>query len=354
MPKAQEICTVNAGGQSYKIWETVECTHCTGEENTFDHCMLTVAENSTGAKSVSDLKLKPGDTATVSLAGQQIMQGMVYLRQAAFDANTHAVQIGICSSAYSTVVSTVDTKPGQYVKQTVQQIGSACFGKIGINFKVDGSPAGADTVFARVSEHLGETRFAFIERLCRMRNLYLSDDGNNGIVAFRGPTSGGGLVLKEGYNIKRARLLLKNQESVSHIDVLGSDHNNESGDDNRATKGSTTADPTVNRPLKIAAEHTGTDAEMQMRADKEKGFIVYQTVDGDITTQGWLCPDGSLWWNHLRGLVVLDSPMLIPPRTSPNYFIKGITHRQSSQEGTTTIVSITDRNAFGGPVDVGA
>jgi prophage tail gpP-like protein len=287
--------------------------------------------------------LKPGDPASVTLAGQPAISGYVYLRQGSTDPNSHGVQIGICSSSQSVMPSTVDAKPGQYINQTLQQIGSAVFGKVGVGFKVI---ADAGQPFPRVSEHVGETRFAFVERLCRMRNVHLIDDGKGGIIGFRG-ASGGGLVLQEGRNILRGQLLLKNDDHVDPIDVVGMDHNNDSADANRDVSGQASVDPPINRPLKIPAEETGDAAAMQLRAAHEADWIKYQLVDGDIAVPGWLVDGGgSLWMAHVREIVTLNSPLLLP-ENSMDFMIKGVIHRQSSEGGTTTDVLLCRFDGLG-------
>lgn len=114
-------------------------------------------------------------------------KGLVYLRQAAVDATNHQVQIGIAAAGQVIILSAVDASPGQYVNSTLAQIGSAFFDKVGVSFKIDGASSSADMPLARVSEHVGSSRFSFIERLCRMRNVYPLNDGQGGILAFRGP-----------------------------------------------------------------------------------------------------------------------------------------------------------------------
>jgi hypothetical protein len=67
MPKAQEIAVVVALGQRYDIWQTVEVVH--SSDDVIDHALLTVAEPSTGAKSLAALKLKPGDASRPRRSG---------------------------------------------------------------------------------------------------------------------------------------------------------------------------------------------------------------------------------------------------------------------------------------------
>jgi prophage tail gpP-like protein len=310
------------------------------------HCMLTVSEISTGGSGLSQLKLAPGDAASFTLGGAKALNGHVYLRQAAYDANTHAVQIGIASKAQDIMRTTVDSAPGQYRNQTIQQIGSAVFGTVGVGFNVVGSPSGADQPFDRVSERVGQTRFSFIENLCRLRNLHMIDDGAGNIIAFRGP-QGAAAPLQEGVNILKARLLLKADEYVD--DIVGLAQTFKMG----APGAQVTASATVNNPVgasrvggsKFVAEDAADRGSLQMRVNHEVDNVNYRTVDGVITVQGWFMTAGDLWMKHVRNVSV-KSLMLIPGGVG-SFIIKDVVHRQSSQEGTTTDILITNENGLG-------
>jgi hypothetical protein len=86
---------------------------------------------------------------------------------------------------------------------------------------------------------------------------------------------------------------------------------------------------------------------MQMRASHEADWSYFQTVDGVITVQGWLTPGGDLWFNHVREIVSIQSPMLLPNNSGLQFMIKGVTHKQSSDEGTTTDILIASNLAKG-------
>ena len=63
-----------------------------------------------------------------------------------------------------------------------------------------GSPPGADQKFKRVCEQLGESRFNFVERLCRMVNLHMMDNGLGTMLAFRGPQGDvGDMLVQAGF-----------------------------------------------------------------------------------------------------------------------------------------------------------
>jgi prophage tail gpP-like protein len=345
MPTPAEICVVSANGQNYNIFETVEVHR--SAIDTIDHALLTVSELTTGGTQLSDLKLAPGDSASITLGGVQAMTGNVYLRQAAYDANTHAVQIGIVSNSQEVMRTTVDGAPGQYVNQTIQQIGSACFGKAGVGFKVIGSPSGADLPFDRVSEPIGSMRFAFIENLCRLRNLHMVDDGKGNINAFRGAQSVAA-PLQEGINILKARLLLKSDEYVE--DLTGVAQVYRKGAPGAQIVARATASNPVGAAMggnfTIVAENAADQPSLQMRVNHQVDNVNYRTVDGSVTVQGWFLADGDLWMNYVPANVTVYSPMLIPGDTGA-FIIKEVVHRQSIAEGSTTDIMITNANGLG-------
>lgn len=344
MPRPDQTAVVVANGQRYDTWTQLEVSRSAAD--VIDHALLTVAEISPRQRGLmSSLKLAPGDEATVTLAGQLVLNGRVYLRQAAVDASNHKVQIGVASKGQVIMSSAVDANPGQYVNQTLQQIGSACFGKVGVTFKIDGAPLGTDMPFPRVSEHVGESRFSFIERLGRMRNCYLLDDGQGGILAFRGPTAGG-TVIEEGKNLERGRIVLRIDEHAREMQAVGQDANNDSADTNRSPTGTTAVDPPIGGPFKFLAEEMGNAAAMQLRANHQADWDKLQQVDGDVTVPGWFAPDGQLWFFKMRQLVTVNSPSLLP-NDALRFMIKGVVHRQSNEGGTTTDIQLCREDGLG-------
>ena len=199
--------------------------------------------------------------------------------------------------------------------------------------------------FPRVSEHIGESRFAFIERLCRMLNMHLIDDGVGGLVAFRG-VGDTGLVIREGANLQRGRVLLKNSDHVDDIVVRGHDAGSDSADVNRSPEGRSKVDPPINRPFKIIAEEMGHSRFMQRRADQQADWDKFMQEDGDATVPGWFTPDGSLWWYHVPSKIILYSPSLLP-NDLYGFAVKAVTHRQSVEGGTTTDVMLCRHDGFG-------
>jgi prophage tail gpP-like protein len=343
MPKPTEICTVSVGSEKYSNWKTVELTR-SFDDPIASHCMLTVAEPSSNATSLSNIKLKPFDKVTVNLAGRYAMSGFVYLRQAFVDANQHGVQIGIVSETQKIIASTVDAKPGQYKDKTLLEICNAIASPVGVKITMSGNPEGADVKFKRFNEHMGERRIDAITRACQMRNMHLLDGHQGGeIEVFRGAGQDSGATIADG-DYLRGRILLQVWDHADKIETVGQDSGNDSGDANRSTHGEANI-PGPKRPVKYPAPQSGTDQEMQMISNHEKDWINFKMIDGDMAMQGWLAPDGSLWLEHVKQLITIKSPLLLPGNTM-RFMIKGVVHRQS-ESGTTTDILLCDTLGVG-------
>jgi prophage tail gpP-like protein len=352
MTTPQEIAVVEANGRKYNIWENFELSRTIPV--LMDHAMLTVSEVSTaGGTGFSNLKLAPGDKAIITLGGVTALTGTVYLRQAAYDATTHAVQIGIASQVHAVIRTSVDGAPGQYLNQTLQQIASACFGKVGVGFRILGAPAGADLVFKRISETIGQSRFAFIEQLCRLRNLHMIDDGAGNVTAFRGP-QGAAAPLQEGVNLLKARLLLKIDDTTENINGTSQFYNQ--GSQGASVKATGTVSPpfmpTPPGNWNFVSTNAADQPSLQMNVNHAVDSNYFQTVDGAITIQGWFVASGDLWLNYVGQTVTVNSPMIIPSG-SMTFIIKGVVHRQSSAEGTTTDILVTNENGLGSELATG-
>jgi hypothetical protein len=147
-----------------------------------------------------------------------------------------------------------------------------------------------------------------------MRTLHLVDDGTNGIVAFRRPYAYATSTLQEGRNILRARLLLKIDEHGDPVKFVGYDAGNDESGAHTDVQAQTTVSPPINRPLKFVAEEMGNQLAMQLRANQEADWLRY--------------------------------PMLIPEGAMA-FMIKGIVHRQSNAEGTTTNILLCRFDGLG-------
>jgi prophage tail gpP-like protein len=282
-----------------------------------------------------------------------VISGKVTARQAAYDKSQHSVLIVVSSQTVLLNSSTVDSAPGFYQNYTLAQIAQAVTGKVGVGFQLQGSPPGADKPFPRVSEHIGEMRFDFLSRLAAMRNLYLRDDGKGTLVATRG-VGGTIATLNEGganRNITSASLTLRDDEFGNPVRVVGDNFagSQTTIDDNAARDVSATVtSPNVppDRPQTVGMPQPGDNQDASMYAARVAAYNIATYIDGQIIVPGWLLDSGDLWIEHVGDLVSLNSPMLLP--SGPIALaIKGVVHRQDSENGTETVIEVCDPGALG-------
>jgi prophage tail gpP-like protein len=346
MPKPDEICVVNAGGTLYRSWKEVEVERVYPKP--VSECRLVVAEIGDFKQGWKSLRLKPGDPASITLAGQLAVTGAVAVRQVGYDADNHAVRFVIQSKAADIANGTVDVPPGQFKNYNLSQLANAALAKYSVTFSLRGAVDGADKPFPRVSVNIGESPLQFIARLCSMRNVHIVDDANGNIVGTRGQD---GVIaeLQEGRNILSAEMIWRHDFAVDRIKTTGDTPGNDNtwGDDARANAAQAT-NPHFNRsrPLEIVAPHPGDKKDMQMLANHEVDLNVATMFSANVTLRGWSRDNGSLWLNSVGELVSVYSPMLFPQETA-TLGIQGVTQRQG-QGGTTTTLSLVLPRALGG------
>lgn len=347
MPNPLEIATVVANGVTYSNWTTVsiERTMAFASSLAF-HMRLTTAEVEVDGASGNfpgGPRLAIGDTAQGFLAGIPVISGIVTVRQAAFDANTHGVEIIISSLSQRVEVSTVMAAPGQYIEQTLQAIGSAVFGAVGVGFTMKGS----DKPFPRISEMSGETRFAFIERLCRMRDVHMMDDGTGNVVAIQNAQGAVPIVLAEGQNILRARSVERVDDTPDFIAFVGQQPGSDDGGmawlqpPPYAAAG--VPGPSLDRPVKFPCEINADSDDCARRVNFERDLTLFEQLDVTITVKDWFTSgtSGDLWIQHVGDSINVYSPLLFP-QNQRTLFIKGVNHKQSNEEGSTTDIMLTN------------
>jgi prophage tail gpP-like protein len=351
MPLPQEVATVSAGGNTYGGWQSVQIFRRYGD--VISHMTLEVAENSGGSPGGAAVKLMPGMQATGSLGGKLAISGQVCLRQVSYDKAQHITTIIVASNTMALNASTVDATPGFYQNYSLAQIAQAVAGKVGVGFQIMGAPAGADKIFPRVSEHIGETRFAFISRLANMRNLFLRDDGKGTLVATRGVT-GTVATLNEGgpnRNILAAQLTLRNDEYGNPARTVGDNFAGSTTtiDDNAARDVSATStSPNVpaKTPQTVGMPQPGDTQDAMMYAARVAAWNLAQYVEGVITVPGWFIDNGGLWLDQVGSLVTINSPMLVPSGQIV-LALKGVISGQNNEDGTYSKLEVCDPGSLG-------
>lgn len=352
MTNPNEIAEVIGGGQVLRNWTSVEVQRAfgTGQDGVVSYAKVEIAEYSDKSDGWGSIKLKPGDPATVKLAGKLSVTGKVAVRQVAYDARSHGCSILIESMVapiVDTSVKATESKNKNY-QALVQKYAKEA--KVNVIFKNLGDAA--SEIFKRVQTHYGETPMAIISRLSNMRNVLLMDDAKGNLVAFRpqqGGGGGGGAALTEGKNILSARCYMDMRGQVQTIESSSNrpGDDKENGDKARAQAA---------RAKSSTPNNGGTSYVQPPMPDSKKGVAMFVNQEKYLneltsfnitaTVQGWLKPGGSLWIEDVGQKMSIHSPMLIPGDGRASLFVQKVCHRQDNSTGTVTIIDLVkDLNA---------
>lgn len=340
MPRAKEIAEIEVNGQRYRDWKSMAVDRrfpAISTEFTFE-----VASPIESAPNWAGMKLAIGDEAAVYLAGELVTRGIIRQRQPAYDAVQHALRVGGTSRPGDIVQSSVQTKPGEFKNYGISQIANSLLKPHGITFRLEGDTKGADKPFERVNLQVGEIIFDALDRLCRMRNLFLIDDKEGNLIGYRLPAKSQPIAdLVEGKNIKAASAAFDYQGAFSAIEARtqNTGNNQRFGDASRDVSATVTNSAiTRHLPLVILAEMPGDNADAKMRAEFELATSMATQLSCQITVQGWHHEDGNLWLNKVGQIVSVYSPMLFT-NDRLNLAIEGARSAQGP-EGTTTMLTL--------------
>jgi len=290
------------------------------------------------------------------------LTGFILVRQVAAEANSHGVSLQGKGKAWE-LTGSITPEEGdgggnfkgdlvsivsQVIKPTSVRIGKILGSISGLPFD--------ETNGGHFQQ--GETRYQFIERLARMRNVDIANDRNGDIVLVgpHGAKVTGTLI--EGENIFSMQVVINGEDKYSYIFVTGqtapTDQQNGPAASEMRAKATTPDPPGITvpefRPLLVPIEHpVKTQAEVEMRAQKEARFSGTR-IDADIVVYGWLDPSGDLW--QVGTEVTVISPM-IPTDDIPGGLltIETATFTQDSNSGTRTSLHLIEpwrNNSSGG------
>lgn len=363
MPNPDLICEVRANGGVFRDWLTVEASQSV-DQSWMRRFTLTCAEPdspgskrrtasgqswASAAKSVSDV-LVPGTRVDIILAGQPfITQGLIGQRQAAYDANRHAVRITGFSKSEITNLASADGGTGQFRGYKLDAIANRLLKPYGLKFRVESGPPGWDTPFPNVVIRHGETAYDAIARLCRQRGMWFWSDPNGDLVAGIGQQETAGIVFEEGVNILSANCSLDWQGAETAImdaQQWGSDHlSGRQAAEISAQSKFGGGNPMPGTFRQVLAEMPLSQQELQLRTKMEVMAMQTALMRVKLSYQGWLNPAGALW--DMADMVTVKSPMLFPVEDAKlDLKLFGVTHTQTPEGQTTSAIDLVNLAAF--------
>ena len=342
MPTPDLVCEVRTDSGTYRDWLTVEVSQSI-DQGWMRNFRLTCAEPSDKLLQ----RLLPGSRVDIALAGQVVIQeGYIRQRQAAFDANRHAVQVVGYSKADATTRASAEAGTGQFRGYKIDAIANRLLKPHGLNFKVENGPEGWDTPFPNVVIRHGETPFDAISRLARQRGLWLRADASGNYVA--GVREGGSAAMfEEGVNILSGNCTIEDP-AVDGVVVRSQIAGSDSLFGRKAAEISAKAslgEKAGSLARKILAEMPLGQKELQLRTNMEAAALAADNLRITLSYQGWLKPDGSLW--ELTDTATVRSPMLLPLADAQQELkLWGYTYSQSPEGQTTTAIELVNLAAY--------
>lgn len=345
MPNPKLVARIAAGGDLYDNWTTVSVTRTYGSPTS--EFVFSCAEPSSGTNAKKLIKLKPNDRAQIFLAGIQVIDGFIEIRNAGYDANQHQVLVQGRSKVCDIVDSSAD--PREYKGYKLDAIVRGLLKPHGLNLVTKSLPAEAQKAIKAFRTHHGETAWEAIERLGRMRGVIFTDDKDGNLVMSQVENQGSSVAdFVEGVNILAASAMLRSEGMFGRLQVSGQDRG--SDEKNGAAVAQISALATnpgtrANRQLIMLAEEPLDTKDAQARADREMAETVARQVEAIITVPGWTRPDGALW--DVADHCTVKSPMLFPTRDgSLDLAIRQVNFVQSAPGQTLTTLSLCLPNAL--------
>lgn len=351
MPKPNEICEIELGGVRYSAWESVHVALDFMDRATreFQVSITEKMDPDTGqrlnTKAVwSALQIKPGDRCNVSLAGVPvIIGGLIFQRQAGYDANHHGVLVSGRHKGADYIDSTIDPKLSHFRKKNLEEIAKQVLQPFGLQLRIVNPPKNFEKKFEDVSSNPGETVHTFLERLARARGAFIHDDTLGNVVIGTADGQASGTRLVEGENIKTMNCLIRDDNVFSRIGALGQQRGTDQvwGEPSRKPSATVTGAASRYRPFDILVEEPGDAEDMKFRVEHERNVMLGNIIEATIQVQGWLKNGAQLW--DIGETISVYSPMAM---LDHDLAVKTVVFEQDNS-GTFTTLTLVRPEALG-------
>lgn len=279
----------------YEGWEDVEITRelntCAGD---FQMALVDKWE-----QNKEPWRLAPGERVHMHAGGKSILTGYIDKTEASVSASDRNIKISGRSKTCDLVDCSVMAEDGnQFTGLTLKEIVNKLVKPFGVSTIFAGD---AGEKFASVVVNQGETVFALLDRLARLRRLVIYPNVEGQLVFADAGIRRAATELVQGVNV------LSGQVSVDHSDRF-SVYRTKSQPNNLAFLGTDepmskqapvgeATDPAIKRyrPLMLMQEVTGDDELVADRAGFESSLRAAKSLQVDVEVRGWFQEPGRLW-----------------------------------------------------------
>ncbi len=351
--RPSEICSLSVNGAFFRDWKTVLVYLCIKEAN--NYFRFTVSEGKPIAKEMGAMRIRPGDTCTVTLGGEYAIGGYIWTRQVAYTATHHGVELTGKSSTALSVPASAMVKGGEMTNVNYLQFATKILEPLGLTATPKDNIS--QEKIPRVNVH-GQSVWEALEKTGRGLNINLGTNPKNGsdywLMTPRYKSHSGRVV--EGQNI------LEGREIISQVFGSGPYMSLAQAAPTPAKYGyPVTAGPfssgmndfaknlgvgAMPMPIMSLTETPGTQGNADSRTGMEQASIAAEQIKVEVVVQGWFRDGkggGGLWQPTDRVSVL--SPMLI--MYNKELICRSVTFTQDDRNGTRTTLELWNEAALG-------
>ncbi|MFV3383124.1 phage baseplate assembly protein [Pseudomonas sp. NY15354] len=305
--------TLRVNGLDYGGWKKVRIS--AGIERQARDFSLDVTWRWPGQ--VQEIPIRPGDRCEVLIGEDLVLTGWIDSTPVRYDAGQVNRSINGRSLTADLVDCSAINQPGQWQRQSVQQIVTALAAEYGVKVL---SQVAETSKLADHSIEPGETVFESIDRLLTLSRLLSTDDTRGRLVIIR-PGSAGhavdGLVL--GENLLSGEADLDFSGVFAEYRVTGQRSGSDTAHGAAASEVSAlVTDPRATRRRVLLIHESGqmTPELAAARANWERGNRMGKALTIKYKLQGWRQSNGALWLPNMLVRIVdpvigIDRDMLI-------------------------------------------
>jgi prophage tail gpP-like protein len=294
--------------------------------------------------------VNPFDAVELRLGDDLVLTGHVEVADPSFGQNQHAVQVSGRSKPGDLVDCNSEVDGGEFRAAKLDAIARAICQPFGLEVVVAADMGGA---FPVVEIDRQKTAWQFLEELCRLRGVLITDDPQGRVVLTTVGQQRAAGRLEQGVNIlhgsakldvtKRfSKYVVRSQTQIGSAsgtweDVDGEGTAEPAGGGVAAAVHGEATDPGVPRyrPHITTAEAALDQAGAQARARWQASYARGRAAQAKLLVPGWRDAEGALW--RPNTLVSVKVPWL---RLDQDLLVVGVAYQLGPKDGRTTSLTL--------------
>jgi prophage tail gpP-like protein len=283
MADAPDEIVLTVAGRAHRGWTRAEVQ--TGIDSAADQFTLELTERYPGQPERQ--VIAAGAEATIAVGGEPLIGGYIDRITVSLSGEDRILTITGRSKAADLIDCSAVATPGSWRNRSLEAIAAEIAQPFGISVTAKASTA---PVFKAFAIEPGETAYAAIERMCKLRGLLPISDAQGNLTITRPEPLGDPIELKQGVDILAIDASHDVSERFSEYRIKGQARGDDDANGRAVAhaKGSA-SDPGVTRmrPLLVVADGNIDSAAAKRRAEWEASVRAARAQSIVVTRAGW-------------------------------------------------------------------